>query len=126
MASKIRKLKDSVAAQVAAGRPARALQLLQQILQLDPEDVAARQKCGDLFLKLGRKGEAITAYRSAVEAYAAAGHQLKAIAVCKVILQIDPGHSETLEVLARLAAANGRPHPVGRRRIRYARYTRRR
>lgn len=109
MSEKVRKLKDQAVRHVAHGNFQRALDALQQVLAIEPRDLQSRQKCGDLHRKLGRSDLALEAYQAVAGAYAAEGLLLKAIAVCRVILQIDPEHKETQETLADLYAKKRRP-----------------
>ncbi|MFH1811756.1 MAG: cyclic nucleotide-binding domain-containing protein [Pseudomonadota bacterium] len=102
MADKVRKLKDAAAQMMAKGRVEKALEYLAEVVRLEPQDLPSRQRCGDLYRKLGHNAKAIEAYQAVAGAYAADGLLLKAIAVCKVILQIDKDHTETQRILAEL------------------------
>ena len=53
-----------------------------------------------------RAEEAIELYRGVAAAYAADGQLVQAIAVCKGILEINPQHTETLEMLATVREGN--------------------
>lgn len=105
MADKVRKLKDLAARQLNKGRHEKALEALLQVVRLEPRDLPSRQRCGDLYRKLGQTSNAVRQYQAVAGAYAADGFLLKAIAVCKVILQIDPKHTETQQTLAELYAS---------------------
>jgi CRP-like cAMP-binding protein len=63
-------------------------------------------KLGECLRKLGHKDEAIKALTRAVDIYAKADLLLKAIAVCKIILDIDPNHSKTQQALAAFHASH--------------------
>lgn len=104
MADKLRKLKDEAAKYLQKGKTEKAVEIFEKILEVDPQDITAGMKCGDLYRKLDRDGEAITRYAQVVEVYAADGLLLKAIAVCKLILEIDDGHTSTQKLLADLYA----------------------
>ncbi|MCA9580917.1 MAG: hypothetical protein KC416_03925, partial [Myxococcales bacterium] len=54
-------------------------------------------KRGDLLRRLGRDEEAIEAYRTAVDFYAARGFLARSIAMAKLILAIDPKRLDILE-----------------------------
>jgi len=101
-ADKVRKHKDEATRQLAKGRLKEALEELLSVQKLEPQDLANRQKVGDLYSKLGDKHHAIESYQAVAGAYAADGLLLKAIAVCKLILQMDPNHTETQRTLADL------------------------
>jgi CRP-like cAMP-binding protein len=67
-------------------------------------------KLGECLRKLGHKAEAIKALTRAVDIYAKADLLLKAIAVCKIILDIDPNHTKTQQALAAFhASRSGTP-----------------
>ena len=104
MADKVRKLKDAASRHLNKGRNEKALEALLQVVRLEPRDLPSRQRCGDLYRKLGQKNLAIRSYQAVAGAYAADGFLLKAIAVSKVILQLDPKHTETQKALAELYA----------------------
>jgi cAMP-dependent protein kinase regulator len=104
MSDKLRKLKDDAAELVRKGKLDKALDLYKVILEQDPNDLTARLKCGDILRKLERGAEAIQSYTKVAEVYAADGLLLKAIAACKLILEIDGQHTETQAMLADLYA----------------------
>ena len=102
MSEKIRKLKEEATRLLARGKVAEACGCYEQVVRADPRDLTARQKVAELYGRLGRKEEAVRAYQSVAGSYAADGLLLKAIAVCKIILQLDPSHKETQQILATL------------------------
>jgi cAMP-dependent protein kinase regulator len=104
MTDKLRKLKDEAAKLVQKGNTDKALEAYQQILKEDPSDLTAQLKCGDILRKLNRGGEAIACYTQVARVYAEEGLLLKAIAACKLILEIDDNHTETQKFLADLYA----------------------
>jgi cAMP-dependent protein kinase regulator len=66
--------------------------------------VTLRQRLGDVYLRLGLRTHALREFQHVAGRYAADGQLLKAIAISKVILEIDPEHQETLHILADLYA----------------------
>lgn len=106
-AEKIRKLKDEAAKFLAKGRVDKALEVYAKVLEADPRDLQARLKCGDLYRRLGKDAEAIQSYHQVAEAYAQEGLLLKAIAVCKLILEIDENYTATQKMLADLYSKKG-------------------
>ncbi len=104
MSAKLRKLKDEAAKLTQKGKLDKALALYQEILEHDPDDLTAQLKCGDLLRKLERDEEAIASYTKVADVYAADGLLLKAIAACKLILEIDENHTATQKMLADLYA----------------------
>lgn len=96
--------KDRAAAFLAKGKKKHALKEYRFALEANPGDVQVRQKLADLLLRLGYEDAAIREYQHVAGKYAADGFLVKAMAICKVILRIDPNHTETQEVLADLFA----------------------
>ena len=70
-------------------------------------------KLGECLRKQGHKAEAIKALTRAVDIYARADLLLKAIAVCKIILAIDPSHTKTQQALAAFHASHSGPQAGG-------------
>ena len=103
MSEKVRKLKDDAARLIAKGKLAEAADMYVKIVKSDPRDLTARQKLAEIFARMGKVPEAVVEYQSVAGSYAADGLLLKAIAVCKIILQIDPAHTETQHILAELS-----------------------
>jgi cAMP-dependent protein kinase regulator len=109
MSDSLRKAKDHAAALFAQGKLAGALEQYQRIVHASPDDVGARQKVADLLTRLGRRGEAVAAYLDVVSRYAEGGELLKAVALCRVILQLDPTHRTAQEQLAALYSKTRTP-----------------
>lgn len=114
MSEKIRKLKEDASRLIAKGKVAEACDCYEKIVKSDPRDLTARQKLAELYARLGKKEQAVHAYQSVAGSYAADGLLLKAIAVCKIILQLDPAHTETQNILADLSTKRrGGDAPAG-------------
>jgi CRP-like cAMP-binding protein len=96
----VRKLKDKAANFIAKEKFKKAIKVYESILKLEPNEVTIMLKVGELLRRLGRNADAVAAYSQAAEYYAKDGMLLRAIAVCKVILDIDPQYSTTQELLA--------------------------
>lgn len=103
MSEKIRKLKENASRLIAKGKLADAAEEYAKIVRSDPRDLTARQKLAEIYARMGKVPEAVREYQSVAGGYAADGLLLKAIAVCKIILQIDPSHKETQHILADLS-----------------------
>lgn len=101
---KARALRDEAAKHAAAGRLEQALRGFRQALELAPRDPGTWQRVGDILRRLGKAHEAIAAYQRATGQFALDGQLLKAIALCRVILQLAPEHQETQKTLAELYA----------------------
>jgi len=100
----LRKLKDQAAEHMARGRFARASEALGEVVKADPRDIASRQKLGDALRKAGEAAEALRVYADVAGRYARDGQLIKAIAICKIVLELDPGHESTQRMLADLYA----------------------
>lgn len=72
-------------------------------------DLKTRRARADALATEGRTAEAIDEYRTVATAYAATGLLLRAIGVCKRILELDPRHHATQELLAKLYGRAERP-----------------
>ncbi len=112
----VRKLKDKAAEAAARGKLAKAADLYREALRSDPKDAGTRQKLAEVLRRDGRIDEAIEAYRAVADRFAADGLLIKAIAISKTILELDPEHVETQAALAALyarrAAVEGRRPPA--------------
>ena len=80
---------------------------LQKKAVQDPKNLHLQVRIGDLLEKMGKRGEALEAYRKASERYAKEGFLIQAIAVNKVILRLDPSRVKIHDQLAELYAKRG-------------------
>ncbi|HUB05590.1 MAG TPA: cyclic nucleotide-binding domain-containing protein [Myxococcales bacterium] len=118
MATDVRKLKDRAAELMAKRRFDKAAEAYAEVCALEPTDLGLRQRLGDAQRQAGRIADAVGTYQSVADRFAREGLLLKAIAVNKVILEIDPMHTATQATLASLyaqrqgkALATARPPP---------------
>lgn len=93
---------------LARGRFAQAAEAFRELVAQAPSDLRARQRLADALARSGLFVQALREYQHVVGAYVAAGHPLKAMAVCKLIWRLDPEHRETPLALAQLL---GTPRP---------------
>jgi len=100
----LRKLKDKAAELAARGKLEKAAELLREALEGDPKDVATRHKLAEVLRRAGRTAEAVDVYRAVADRFAHDGLLIKAIAISKTILELDPEHVETQAALADLYA----------------------
>jgi CRP-like cAMP-binding protein len=107
----LRKLKQDALDAASAGNWRKAATCYANLEHANPSDPSWSLKLGECLRKLGGNEEAIKAFSRAAAAYARQDVLLKAIAVCKIILGIDPKHTRTQELLASLHAAQGGPGP---------------
>ena len=96
------KLVDKAATAVSKGKYAKALDAYQQLERLEPSGGAWARRSGEMLRHLGRREDSIAAFARSVEGYARAGFLVKAMAVCKLILRIDPNHKAANEKLQEL------------------------
>lgn len=73
----------------------------------DPKNINARLKLGDFYSKNGDKAAAIREYTTAAIQYADDGYLIKAIAVNKIIVRLDPVRQEALDRLSELYFQRG-------------------
>jgi CRP-like cAMP-binding protein len=109
----LRKLKEKATEAAAKGKFDKAAELYREVADADVRDVASRQKLADTLRRAGRVPEAIHAYRQVADRFAKDGLLIKAIAISKTILELDPQHVETQAALAELYAQ--RAHAEGAR-----------
>jgi CRP-like cAMP-binding protein len=102
-----RKLKDEALAASAHGNWKKAASLYAALEQQE-NDPLWPLKLGECLRKMGHPIEAIKALSRAADVYAKSDLLLKAIAVCKIILEIDPGHTRTQQMLANLHGSRSR------------------
>jgi CRP-like cAMP-binding protein len=81
----------------------RRLKELAAALKAEPGSIPTRLELAAALREAGRPVDAIDLYRGVAAAYAEDGRLVQAMAVCKGILDIDPEHRDTLEMLATLA-----------------------
>jgi CRP-like cAMP-binding protein len=102
MAKDGRALREEAAAAVAAGKHKRALAAYLELERLEANDAQWAKRAGETYRRLGNNSNAISAFERSAERYAQNGFLVQAIAVCKVILQMDPNHADTLRRLAEM------------------------
>ncbi|MFT3916072.1 MAG: cyclic nucleotide-binding domain-containing protein [Anaeromyxobacteraceae bacterium] len=101
----LRKLKDKAAEYAEKGKLDKAAKVYAEVLEADPDDVNTRQKRADVLRRAERLKEAIAEYAVVAERFGKDGLLIKAIAICKTILELDAAHVETQSALAGLYAA---------------------
>jgi cAMP-dependent protein kinase regulator len=105
----VRKLKQQALEAAGTGNWRKAATCYANLERAEPAEPAWALKLGECLRKLGGDAEAIKAFTRAAAGYAKRDLLLKAIAVCKIILGLDPKHTRTQELLASLYAAQGVP-----------------
>lgn len=100
MAKDARALREEAAEATATGKYKRALAAYLELERLEPRDAQWAKRAGETYRRLGNQKHAIEAFNRSAERYAQNGFLVQAIAVCKLVLQIDPQHVDTLRRLA--------------------------
>lgn len=113
-----RKLKEQAQNALDKGKYKKALPLYLTLEEMEPHDGQWPRRAADMYRRLGRTQEAIDTFDRAATKYMDAGFLVKSIAICKMILQLDPTHSAVRERLSALNAKRGvedirRANPVG-------------
>ncbi len=103
MADDLRKLKDEAAHATEKGKHRKAAELYARVAERERDDAQWPQKAGEALRRAGAPGEALPHFAAAAEVYARQGFSLKAVAMAKVILQIDPRHRRAGELLEQLS-----------------------
>src|SRR5262245_11714214 len=100
MARDVSKLRQEASEAYSAGKYKRALAAYLELERLEPREAQWSKRAAETYRRLGKDKDAIQAYARAVERYAQGGFLVQAIAVCKLILQIDPKNNDALMRLA--------------------------
>ena len=87
---------------LAKGQLDRAISEYERLVQADPKDSRLLLKLGDLYTRQGASKDAAATYRKVAEQYAEQGFFLKAVAVYKQILKLDPTQTDVWERLAEM------------------------
>ncbi len=107
MAKDGRALREEAAEATAAGKYKRALSAYLELERLEPRDAQWAKRAAETYRRLGNHKSAIDAYDRSAERYAQNGFLVQAIAVCKLVLQIDPQHAESLRRLSQMSEQVG-------------------
>ncbi len=108
----LRKLKQEALEATGSGNWRKAATCYANLEKAESTEPSWALKLGECLRKMGNEGESIKAFGRAATGYAKRDLLLKAVAVCKIILGIDPKHTHTQELLAALYAAQGTPVPA--------------
>jgi CRP-like cAMP-binding protein len=82
------------------------------LCEAEPNNLTFRQRLAEAQRKADQPEEAVATYQSVAASYAREGQLLKAIAINKVILEIDPAHQATQTALAKLYAQKNSGDPA--------------
>ncbi len=101
------KVLEDIQKYIQKGQIDKAIEEYEKVLRIDPKDFKLRQKLGDLYLRKGKKNEAINQYLNVADIYIKDGFYLKAIAIYRQILRTDPNKYDIYEKLADLYKKHG-------------------
>ncbi|HEX5659692.1 MAG TPA: tetratricopeptide repeat protein [Polyangiales bacterium] len=87
---------------LSKGQYDKAVVEYQKLVQEDPRDVRTLLKIGDLHTRRSKPKDAIDVYQKVADLYAKQGFFLKAVAVYKQILKLEPSHLESTQKLAKM------------------------
>src|SRR4051812_39462960 len=96
------KIIEAAAKLVAKGQYDKAIKEYQKVLDADPKDVRVLQKMGELFQKKNDNAQAAQYFIKVAESYSSDGFFLKAVALYKQVLKLNPGLIEVNLKLAEL------------------------
>ncbi len=102
MSKDARAWREEAAAATAGGKHKRALAAYLELERLETRDAQWPKRAAEAYRKLARDTDAIAAYARSADRYAQNGFLVQAIAVYKLILQIDPKHPDTLRRLGEM------------------------
>ncbi|MBI4165945.1 MAG: tetratricopeptide repeat protein, partial [Acidobacteria bacterium] len=92
---------------VAQRKNAEAIKTFLHILDKDPTEVAILNTVGDLYYRENNKAEALKCFEKLAEAFTRDGFTVKAIAILKKIVKIDPSNVDPLLKMAELYVLQG-------------------
>jgi len=98
------RLKADAGAALASGQFARAASLYAAYCASAPRDRQSHLRLGDAYARAGDKPRAIDAYLTAARGFAEDGFLARAIAASKLVLELDPNHTQMQRILADLYA----------------------
>ncbi len=109
----LRKLKNEALDAAGKGNWRKAARCYASLEKDEEAEPGWALKLGECLRKMGNDREAVKALGRAVNGYAKNGLVLKAVAVCKIILSVDPNHSHAQELLDSFYAAQRSPDDPG-------------
>jgi len=110
----VRELRDAALEHSRHGRHAAALERFGQLERLQPAEADWPRRAAECARLLANVPLQVAALGRAAELYAQAGAMAKAIAMCRMILALDPRHTQTQERLAALQEQGSTVAPSSR------------
>ncbi|MEZ4404304.1 MAG: cyclic nucleotide-binding domain-containing protein [Kofleriaceae bacterium] len=99
----VRSVRDEAAQAAGEGKHRKAIECYLELERLEPGEPNWPKRAAESYRRLDRTREAVAAYERAIERYVQGGFLVQAIAVCKVILSLDPGHASAKHRLATIS-----------------------
>lgn len=115
--AQIARLKKEAAKLRTKQRYRQAAAAYRDFTELDPANPTWPHKLGHVLQHMGRADEAMDAMEQAAENYLNKGFVLKAIAMCKMILMMNPDNTRIQETLLLLHERNPRPRRTGKLQV---------
>ncbi|MBI5903229.1 MAG: cyclic nucleotide-binding domain-containing protein [Deltaproteobacteria bacterium] len=100
--------RDKAEALFAKGMYREALSAYGEIRSRGPKDPRILLRMGDIHRRLEDLAGAVDRYKEAAESFAKLGFTIKAVAVCKMIMNIDPSREDVQQRLSELCAGGGK------------------
>lgn len=120
---RVQRLRDQVQKEITDQKHDKAVQIFEELIALEPNSAEWPRRAADSYWYLKENEKRLLYSVLAAKIYAQQDEVLKAIAMCKVVLSIDPEHAETQQQLAELNASgltvNRAPTPNKNRRLRH-------
>lgn len=101
---RIRRLRNEATAAIEGGKFDVAVTLYTQLAKVEPDEPNWPQRLADAYRRLGQKPLELAALLKAATAYGNSGFAIKAVALCKMAIAIDPANLAARKQLAELCA----------------------
>ena len=92
---------------VQQGKLQNAVAEYRKVLKADPKDLTVMNTIGDLYVRLGQTAEAIQCFKTVGQTYAGNGFVVKAIAIYKKLIKLNPAATDCVLKLAELYSQQG-------------------
>lgn len=93
------------------GKRALAAETYQLLFKEEPSNPRWPQKAGEEYRTIGQKDKAIATFQAAAKLYAHQGFTLKAMTLCKLVLDLDKSNQAAQQLLAGFSATAAAPPP---------------
>jgi len=93
----VRTIKERFERAIERDRTKEAIELLDTLERLEPDKARWPQRRGDIWRKNGKRADAVAAYERAVGLYAAEGFIARAVALARLVADLDPTRADLLE-----------------------------